>query len=48
MGLVNGICGSVSADGSCPLTEKECVHHKIIRLAHWRNRLPEQEKLLSE
>ncbi|MBR1950960.1 MAG: methylenetetrahydrofolate reductase C-terminal domain-containing protein [Lentisphaeria bacterium] len=48
LGLFNGICGNVNADGSCPVTEKECVHHKIIRLAHWRNNLPEQEKLLSE
>ncbi len=48
MGLVNGICGNVNADGNCPLTGKECVHHKIIRLAHWRNNLPEQEKLLTE
>jgi hypothetical protein len=48
MELVNGICGNVNADGSCPFTGKECVHHKIIRLAHWRNNLPEQEKLLSE
>ena len=47
MGLVNGICGSVNADGSCPFSNQECVHHKIIRLAHWLNRLPEQENMLS-
>lgn len=48
MGLVNGICGNVNIDGTCPLTRKECVHHKILRLAHWRSRLPEQEKLLAD
>ncbi|MBQ7208775.1 MAG: methylenetetrahydrofolate reductase C-terminal domain-containing protein [Lentisphaeria bacterium] len=46
MKLLNGICGDVDADGDCPVTGRECVHHRILRLAHWRNRLPEQEKLI--
>ena len=46
MKLVDGICGDVEADGSCPVTGQECVHHRILRIAHWRNRLPEQENLI--
>ena len=44
--LRNGICGSVNPDGSCPFSDLECVHHQILRLAHWRNRLPEQENII--
>ena len=47
MKLVNGICGAVNSDGNCPFSGQECVHHKILRLAHWRNRLPEQENIVS-
>jgi 5,10-methylenetetrahydrofolate reductase len=46
MKLVDGICGDVESDGGCPVTHQECVHHRILRLAHWRNRLPEQENLI--
>ena len=46
MKLLNGICGDVEPDGTCPVTGRECVHQRILRLAHWRNRLPEQEKLV--
>lgn len=46
MQLKNGICGSVNPDGSCPLTRQECVHHKVLRLAHLRNKLPEQENII--
>ena len=46
MELVNGICGSVNSDGSCPYTAQECIHQKILRLGHVRNRLAEQEDLL--
>ena len=46
MKLVNGICGSVAPDGSCPYSGQECVHHRILRISHARNRLAEQENLL--
>ena len=35
----NGPCGNTNADGSCEVTNKECVHSKIFRLANWQKKL---------
>ncbi|MBR7103489.1 MAG: methylenetetrahydrofolate reductase C-terminal domain-containing protein [Lentisphaeria bacterium] len=48
LGLVNGICGSVDLDGSCPVSKQECIHHRILRMAHWRKRLHEQENMITD
>jgi methylenetetrahydrofolate reductase (NADPH) len=37
--LRNGPCGNTKANGSCELSNKECVHSKIFRMANWRHEL---------
>ena len=42
MHLANGPCGAITMEGKCPYSKQECIHHKILRIAHWKNALPEQ------
>ncbi len=32
----NGPCGDTKADGSCELTNKECIHSKIFKMSNWQ------------
>ena len=31
----NGPCGDTKADGSCELTNKECIHSRIFKISNW-------------
>ena len=45
--MVNGPCGDTKSDGSCEMTEKECVFGKIFRLASWKKKIDKlEEKIL--
>jgi methylenetetrahydrofolate reductase (NADPH) len=41
--MVNGPCGDTDADGSCIMTDKECVFGKIFRIASWKKKIDKLE-----
>jgi methylenetetrahydrofolate reductase (NADPH) len=41
--MVNGPCGDTNADGSCDMTEEECIFGKIFRVASWKRKIDKLE-----
>lgn len=42
--MLNGPCGGSKANGNCEITNKECIHSRIFRLANWRKTISEIEE----
>ena len=42
--LANGPCGGVRPDGGCEFGSGECVHSRIVRIAHWRGQIQHLEE----
>ncbi|MGF0038827.1 methylenetetrahydrofolate reductase C-terminal domain-containing protein [Victivallis vadensis] len=41
--LANGPCGGVKPNGNCEISNSECIHCKVVRLADWAGELPKLE-----